>query len=165
MSANVSYKAKNLFVEFTGLTEELVDLLGDTLCCEVDLKDYLTEWVIFWFSASTAFRYQSHTLKTWSFSSDLDLDGLTIFNLGPNESDTPTGSTPNGNGEGKKTNKKLIIRLLVGIIGGLSILILVGMALWIHSNNKPGPNKHPDSGRRSPNDFLTTRKERSSRQH
>ncbi|CAN0920787.1 unnamed protein product, partial [Linum grandiflorum] len=160
MAASVSYKAKNLCVEFTGVTEsevgqeqqqqttvELVDVPGDTLCYEIDLKNFLTEWVVFGFSASTAFRYQSHTLKTWSFYSDLDSEG------GP----TIVKSKVNAGKEGKKMNKSLIIGLPVGIIGLLAILILAGMTIRARSDRKSRAGLHSDSGRRSPDGFLTAR--------
>ncbi|CAN0920788.1 Alpha-methyl-mannoside-specific lectin [Linum grandiflorum] len=164
MSASVSYKAKNLCVEFTGLTEsrevggkqavvKVVDVPEDTLCYEIDLMDYLTEWAVFGFSASTAFRYQSHTLKTWSFYSDLDsTGGPSMVKLGVNQSNTQTG---------KKTNRSVTIGLAAGIIGGLVILILAGTAILARSNKKSVPDLRSDSGCRSPDGFLATRKDRS----
>ncbi|CAN0920783.1 unnamed protein product [Linum grandiflorum] len=184
MSANVSYKTKNLCVEFMGIKESTeigkeeteVDVPGDTLCYELDLRDYLTEWTVFGFSASTAFRYQSHELKSWSFSSDLDSkSGSSIVKSEVNKSNTTqtrkneggktnkNNTTQIGKDEGQKANKSLITGLSVGIIGGLAILILVGTAIRARSTKKPGPNLHSDSGRRSPEGFLTARRDRSTR--
>ncbi|CAN0920780.1 unnamed protein product [Linum grandiflorum] len=161
MSASVSYKAKNLCVEFTGgLTTDVsqeqtevkvMDVPGDTLCYEIDMKNYLTEWAVFGFSASTSYMYQSHTLKTWSFSSDLEL-----------QVNRSNHTTQTGKDEGGKTNKNLIIGLSVGISGGLAILILVGTVIRARSNKRLGPNLQYDSGRRTPDGFLTARKDRSS---
>ncbi|CAN1284958.1 unnamed protein product [Linum perenne] len=156
MWARVTYKAGNLCAEFTGLTEKEVDVPGDTLCYEVDLKDYLTEWVVFGFSASTAFKYQSHTIKMWSFSSDLDSEGgPTMVKSGVNKSNTVNSSH-------KKMNKSLTIGLALGIIGALAIIIVVGMAIWVRSNKRPGRHLSSESGRRNPEGFLRARAERPS---
>ncbi|CAI0454623.1 unnamed protein product [Linum tenue] len=72
MWARVSYDGGKLCALFTGVTVNLTDVPMDSVCYEVDLRNYLTEWAVFGFSASTAWRYQSHTVYSWSFSSDLD---------------------------------------------------------------------------------------------
>ncbi|CAN1167719.1 unnamed protein product [Linum perenne] len=160
MRARVSYNAGNLCAEFTGLTEKEVDVPGDTLCYEVDLKDYLTEeWVVFGFSASTAFRYQSHTIKTWSFSSDLDSEGgPTMVKQEVSKSNTNTHTMLEDSGT-KKTNKTLIIGLVLGIISVLTIILIVGTVIWARSNKRPGRHLRLESGRRNPEGFLRARTE------
>ncbi|CAN1284957.1 hypothetical protein LINPERPRIM_LOCUS18805 [Linum perenne] len=119
-------------------------------------QDYLTEWVVFGFSASTAFKYQSHTIKMWSFSSDLDSEGgPTMVKSGVNKSNTVNSSH-------KKMNKSLTIGLALGIIGALAIIIVVGMAIWVRSNKRPGRHLSSESGRRNPEGFLRARAERPS---
>ncbi|CAN0920782.1 unnamed protein product [Linum grandiflorum] len=154
MSASVSYKDKNLCVEFTGINKtqtETVDVPNDTLCYVLDLKDYLTEWAVFGFSGSTGNYYQTQTLKTWSFFSDLDSEG------GPNLVTSEVKKE-----ESKKTTKSLIIGLAGGISSSLVILILAtGTTIWTRNKKKSG-YLHSDSGCRSPEGFLTGRKDRSS---
>ncbi|CAI0454634.1 unnamed protein product [Linum tenue] len=53
----VSYVAKKLCVVYNTTVEEEEEAVMDSLCYGVDLRDYLTEWVVVGFSASTAFRY------------------------------------------------------------------------------------------------------------
>ncbi|CAL1392556.1 unnamed protein product [Linum trigynum] len=99
----VSYEAKKkkLCVVYNTTTVE-----EETLCYGVDLRDYLPEWVVLGFSASTAFRYQSHTIKSWSFSSDLD----------GNYQDYITSTTT--------TTAGIIMRLILLVVG----IVLIGSA-------------------------------------
>ncbi|CAN0920775.1 L-type lectin-domain containing receptor kinase IX.1 [Linum grandiflorum] len=127
MWAQVSYRAKNLCVEFTGLTEDMTDIPRDTLCYQVDLKDYLTEWAVVGFSASTAFRYQSHTIKSWAFSSDLD--GERGPSTATDQAETQSRSGRK-NTKKKKKNTSLTIGLPLGIIGAFG-LVIVGVAISI----------------------------------
>ncbi|CAN1284966.1 Alpha-methyl-mannoside-specific lectin [Linum perenne] len=157
MSAQISYKAGNLCVEFTGLTKEMVDVPRDTLRYEVDFKDYLTEWAVFGFSASTAFRDQSHIVKTWSFSSDLDSEGApTMVKQGVNKNNTENTFEDSGR---KKTNKSLTIGVVLGSIGALAIIIIVVSTIWVRSNKRPGPHLSLESGRKNPECFLRARAE------
>ncbi|CAI0457413.1 unnamed protein product [Linum tenue] len=85
----------------------------DTLCYGVDLTHYLPEQVVFGFSSSTAWRSQSHTISSWSFSSS---------NL---VTATPTGSSARkdrSDGE----NGHLTMGLLIGmLLAGLALV-----AVW-----------------------------------
>ncbi|CAN1167717.1 hypothetical protein LINPERPRIM_LOCUS18806 [Linum perenne] len=123
-------------------------------------QDYLTEeWVVFGFSASTAFRYQSHTIKTWSFSSDLDSEGgPTMVKQEVSKSNTNTHTMLEDSGT-KKTNKTLIIGLVLGIISVLTIILIVGTVIWARSNKRPGRHLRLESGRRNPEGFLRARTE------
>ncbi|CAN1760880.1 hypothetical protein LINPERHAP1_LOCUS7695 [Linum perenne] len=111
-------------------------------------QDYLTEWAVFGFSASTAFRDQSHIVKTWSFSSDLDSEGApTMVKQGVNKNSR------------KKTNKSLTIGVVLGSIGALAIIIIVVSTIWVRSNKRPGPHLSLESGRKNPECFLRARAE------
>ncbi|CAN1284981.1 L-type lectin-domain containing receptor kinase IX.1 [Linum perenne] len=126
MWARVTYKATNLCVEFTGLTADMTDVPRDTLCYKVDLRNYLTEWTVLGFSASTAFRYQSHAVKSWAFSSDLD--AAATEPVAENES--------RRNSTKKKKNKSLTIGMPLGIIGVFGLLTIVATAGWIFSKRR-----------------------------
>ncbi|KAJ9159230.1 hypothetical protein P3X46_024750 [Hevea brasiliensis] len=69
MDARISYNSssKNLCVNFTGISEN--NIVEQNLCCEVDLRRYLPEWVILGFSAATGVCYEFHRIRSWSFDS------------------------------------------------------------------------------------------------
>ncbi|CAI0401232.1 unnamed protein product [Linum tenue] len=130
MWAQISYEAGNLCANFTGLTENLTEVPRDSLCYEVDLRDYLAEWAVVGFSGSTAWRYQSHTLKSWSFVSDLDAEG------GPT---TTTGSSGTV-GKKKKSKATMIVGSSVaGVVGFVGIVALIFWRPWQHRNNVKQP--------------------------
>ncbi|KAJ9159231.1 hypothetical protein P3X46_024751 [Hevea brasiliensis] len=70
MDARISYNSssKNLCVNFTGVSENII--VEQNLCCEVDLRRYLPEWVILGFSAATGVCYEFHRIRSWSFDSN-----------------------------------------------------------------------------------------------
>jgi serine/threonine protein kinase len=83
----------------------------------VDLRDYLPEWVTFGFSAATGNASTMHSIQTWSFSSTLE-DTVA--------KPTVASSTKRNPAPNRSKNKTL--RLAVGLGGGGSFL-LGGFAL------------------------------------
>ncbi|XP_050209139.1 L-type lectin-domain containing receptor kinase IX.1-like [Mercurialis annua] len=72
MDAGISYNSdkQNLSVTFTGIKPGNVTV-EQHLYHEIDLRKYLSEWVVFGFSASTGTKSEFHTIHSWSFSSIL----------------------------------------------------------------------------------------------
>ncbi|XP_058191407.1 L-type lectin-domain containing receptor kinase IX.1-like, partial [Rhododendron vialii] len=95
----------NLSVVFTGSTN--TSRVKDTIHFNIDLRDYLPEWVTFGFSAATGSLFEENTIKSWEFSSSFQ----SHKKLSPGGVDRVVG-------------------LVVGsgvLVGGL---ILAGFGLW-----------------------------------
>lgn len=111
----ISYNSssKNLSVVFTGYNVTV----NQSLSYIVDLREFLPEWVTFGFSAATGGTSAIHTIKSWDFSSSLEID-----NNNPN---------PKGPSHSKKRNTSMLV---VGFIAGGFILVggltMVLFALW-----------------------------------
>ncbi|KAH7833233.1 hypothetical protein Vadar_004277 [Vaccinium darrowii] len=99
----------NLSVVFTGSTN--TTRVNDTIHLIVDLRDYLPEWVTFGFSAATGASFEKHNVKSWEFSSSLQIND--------------------------PKPKKFAFGALVGIVVGSIVLVgglgLVGFGLWKRS--------------------------------
>ncbi|KAH7833063.1 hypothetical protein Vadar_002776 [Vaccinium darrowii] len=98
--------SKNLSVVFTGSTN--TSRVEDTIYLIVDLRDYLPEWVTFGFSAATGSRFEKNNLKSWEFSSSLQ-----IIETGKNVTDPVLNPRP----------KKFRLGALVGIVVGSECVI------------------------------------------
>ncbi|KAL1327053.1 hypothetical protein AAHE18_13G273700 [Arachis hypogaea] len=102
----------------------------DYVSYKVDLRDHLPEHVIVGFSAATGRLFEVNTLKSWSFSSSLDiLENVRNPMTAPAASPTPSPDSEKGNK----------LRLLVGIgIGAALILSLLvcALILWKKSRGK-----------------------------
>ncbi|KAK6945850.1 Legume lectin domain [Dillenia turbinata] len=74
IDAWISYDSisKILQVNFTGYQNNTK--LLQNLSYPIDLSNYLPEWVTFGISAATGIYYEIHTLRSWNFSSDLQID-------------------------------------------------------------------------------------------
>jgi serine/threonine protein kinase len=70
--ARISYNSssRNLNVLFTGLKNNAIE--WQSLSYNIDLRDYLPEWVTFGFSATTGLFAAMHTICTWDFNSTLE---------------------------------------------------------------------------------------------
>uniref|UniRef100_A0A7N2MYG2 Protein kinase domain-containing protein n=1 Tax=Quercus lobata TaxID=97700 RepID=A0A7N2MYG2_QUELO len=111
----ISYNSssKNLSVVFTGYNVTV----NQSLSYIVDLRNVLPEWVTFGFSAAAGGASAIHTIKSWDFSSSLEIDNNNTIPKGPS----------------KKRNT-FMLRLVVGFIAGGFILVggltMVLFALW-----------------------------------
>ncbi|MBA0782670.1 hypothetical protein Gotri_000520 [Gossypium trilobum] len=72
----ISYSAssKILQVSFTGFGEDNTTI-QQSLQYELDLRDYLSEWVTFGFASATGIYYELNTIHSWYFSSYLQIPG------------------------------------------------------------------------------------------
>ncbi|XP_057978154.1 L-type lectin-domain containing receptor kinase IX.1-like [Malania oleifera] len=100
--------SKNLSVSFTGFRGNVT--IQQSLNYEVDLRNYLPEWVKFGFSGATGSYYELHTIYSWEFSSTSQM----------------SENFTNGN----KKREGLVVGLGVG--GGVLIgmLCLAAFGLW-----------------------------------
>ncbi|KAK4562238.1 hypothetical protein RGQ29_004913 [Quercus rubra] len=116
----ISYNSRshNLSVVFTDFKYNVT--VNQSLSYIVDLRKVLPEWVTFGFSATTGTYAAIHTLKSWDFSSSLEID---------NNNTNPKG--PSLNLHSKKRNTPMLV---VGFIAGGFILVggltMVLFALW-----------------------------------
>ncbi|KAF2320601.1 hypothetical protein GH714_028874 [Hevea brasiliensis] len=92
MDARISYNSstKNLCVNFTGVSENII--VEQNLCCEVDLRRYLPEWVILGFSAATGV-FEFHRIRSWSFDSNFQTH-QNITTLSPPPPILPAPNSP-----------------------------------------------------------------------
>ncbi|XP_058191312.1 L-type lectin-domain containing receptor kinase IX.1-like [Rhododendron vialii] len=119
----------NLSVVFTNNNSKV----NDTIHFTVDLREYLPDWVTIGFSASTGENIETHTIKSWEFSSSLEI----------NETDkTVTVNTGNKNVTDpvKLGSKKISLGAVVGLVVGSAVLVggfvLVGFGFWRRSGAK-----------------------------
>jgi serine/threonine protein kinase len=98
-----------------------------SLSYQVDLRDYLPEWVTFGFSAATGASPAMHTIYTWNFTSTLE-DNVTEPTVAGSPSPTPA---PNGS----KNKLGLAVGLGVGgpfLFGGLALILF---CMWKRSRS------------------------------
>ncbi|XVF67312.1 hypothetical protein PTKIN_Ptkin10aG0110800 [Pterospermum kingtungense] len=81
---------------------------------EVDFRDYLSEWATFGFSSATGIYYELNSIRSWYFSSNLQIAG----------NKTSSSSTTNSN---KKGNNNTAV--VVGFTVGSSCILLVSLCL------------------------------------
>ncbi|KAG5254016.1 L-type lectin-domain containing receptor kinase [Salix suchowensis] len=114
--ARISYNSSthNLSVSFTGYINNTTEM--QFLSHIVSLRDILPERVRFGFSAATGASYAIHTLRSWDFSSSLEIDGN-------------AAASPPNNGT-RRNRKKNRTGLAVGLgVGGGAIV--VGAAMFV----------------------------------
>ncbi|XP_058191318.1 L-type lectin-domain containing receptor kinase IX.1-like [Rhododendron vialii] len=126
----ISYDSSshNLSVIFTGSTN--TTRVQDTIHFIIDLRDYLPDWVTIGFSASTGDNIETHTIKSWAFSSSLEINET-------NKSVTETNETVTGNRNVTPGSKKISLGAVVGLVVGSVVLVggfvLVGFGFWRRS--------------------------------
>ncbi|KAK6135649.1 hypothetical protein DH2020_030614 [Rehmannia glutinosa] len=121
----ISYNASNttLRVDFTGFLRNRT--WRDSLSYEVDLRDYLPEYVSFGFSAATGDWFEKHNIKSWEFSSSLQI------NVSSEEIIPIPGPEPGISiGGGKKNKTGLVVGLSVGLSVVVFALALASYWLW-----------------------------------
>ncbi|KAJ6751035.1 hypothetical protein OIU85_001558 [Salix viminalis] len=127
----ISYNSStnNLSVSFTGYINNTNE--KQFLSHIVSLRDILPERVTFGFSASTGDLYAIHTLRSWDFSSSLEIDA-NVSNDGnvTNPLDPPAASPPNNST--RRNQKKSRTGLAVGLgVGGGAIVVGAAMAGFV----------------------------------
>ncbi|QCD76601.1 Legume lectin [Vigna unguiculata] len=122
----------NLSVSFTG------NKLGPKpmkryISCNVDLRYYLPEWVIFGFSAATGVMFELNTLQSWSFHSTLQSDENVSNKIPPIAvSPSPSPFSTDTISPKQEGNKGLLMGLEVGVGIAATFLILglVCVLMW-----------------------------------
>ena len=71
---NYNSNSNDLCVAFTVFGENIT--IRQSLSVNVNLIDFLPDWVTFGFSATTGSTYAIHTIYSWDFSSSLEIVGL-----------------------------------------------------------------------------------------
>ena len=115
---NYNSSSQNLSVVFTVFRNN--DTVLQSLSHIVDLRDYLPEWVTFGFSAATGKFYAIHTIYSWDFSSNLEIDNNNTNPKGPNPALSPM----------KRNMSMFVVGFIAGgfiLVGGLAMVLFV---LW-----------------------------------
>nr|GMD11143.1 L-type lectin-domain containing receptor kinase IX.1-like [Ipomoea batatas] len=125
--ALITYRAssKTLRVGFTGFSDGYYQT--DSLSYEVDLRDYLPEFVSIGFSGATGWLFEKNTVSSWQFeSTPLRTDSVSAPPApSPSKPAAPTNHTviiP----EEKSSKKGLVIGLSIGV---LVFVVLLGLAI------------------------------------
>ncbi|KAJ6302698.1 hypothetical protein OIU77_016728 [Salix suchowensis] len=127
----ISYNSStnNMSVSFTGYITNTMEM--QFLSYIVSLRDILPERVTFGFSASTGDLYAIHTLRSWDFSSSLEIDA-NVTNDGnvTNPLDPAAASPPNNST--RRNRKKSRTGLAVGLgVGGGAIVVGAAMVGFV----------------------------------
>ncbi|KAF9665855.1 hypothetical protein SADUNF_Sadunf16G0168200 [Salix dunnii] len=123
----ISYNSSthNLSVSFTGYINNTNTTEMQFLSRIGSLRDILPERVSFGFSASTGKSYAIHTLRSWDFSSSLEIDGNVTNPLDPAVTSPPNNGT-------RRSLKKKRTGLAVGLgVGGGGIVVGVAMVGFV----------------------------------
>ncbi|XP_051138813.1 L-type lectin-domain containing receptor kinase IX.1-like [Andrographis paniculata] len=145
-NAWISYNAASMVlrVDFTSFTRNGSRI--DRIEHIVDLRQHLPEHVIFGFSAATGALFQRNTVKSWNFSSTLDLPEP---GRGPGPGPGPVIGTR------KKTG--MIVGLSLGLSAAVLVLVLTSYCIWKKSKSKSKSklkNKNNDSGYEQDEEFI-----------
>ncbi|RDX60453.1 L-type lectin-domain containing receptor kinase IX.1, partial [Mucuna pruriens] len=140
----IEYNASthNLNVSFTG-NKINGKPIKSHISCNVDLRDYLPEWVIFGFSAATGSMFEMNTLQSWSFHSSLQSNENVSRQIPPmaaspipNPSPSPIATA--NISPTQEDNKGLLmgIEIGIGIAASFLILGLVCILMWKRAKGK-----------------------------
>ncbi|KAL3621016.1 hypothetical protein CASFOL_035928 [Castilleja foliolosa] len=135
----ISYNASSMMlrVEVTGVSGNMT--WRDSLSYEVDLRDILPEYVTFGFSAATGALFETHSVRSWQFSSSLEFN-VTSEEITPNPARAPR---PRPDPENKNETG-----LIVGLSVGLSVVVfgvmLASYCLWWRKKYKKRLSDHDD---------------------
>ncbi|GFP86856.1 L-type lectin-domain containing receptor kinase ix.1 [Phtheirospermum japonicum] len=125
----ISYNATSMMlrVEVTGPSGNRT--WRDSLSYEVDLRDILPEYVTFGFSAATGALFETHNVRSWQFSSSLEINVTS-------EEITPIPGPGPGPDPENKTG--LIVGLSVGPSAVIFGVALASYCLWWRKKYKKG---------------------------
>ncbi|MFS7920482.1 putative protein kinase RLK-Pelle-L-LEC family [Helianthus anomalus] len=108
------------------------DTLHQRISYVVDLRDHLPEWVTFGFSGATGNTAVIHSIYTWDFSSNLNIDENT---MSPN----PAPETVANQGPGARPKPdKSKAGFVTGLVIGCVVLTGLGLAMFKLRKNKKG---------------------------
>ncbi|KAK4724233.1 hypothetical protein R3W88_027012 [Solanum pinnatisectum] len=120
---NYNSNSKNLSVVFTGFQPQgnnITLTVLQNLSYNLDLREYLPEWVTFGFTGGAGSRFAFQRIYSWNFTSSLDNvtdTGVTLSNTKPK--DAPT-----------KTKLGLVVGLISGGCVLVAVCALVLFAFW-----------------------------------
>ncbi|WVY95431.1 hypothetical protein V8G54_034519 [Vigna mungo] len=122
-----------LNVSFSGNAEPTKRYIS----CNVDLRYYLPEWVIFGFSAATGVMFELNTLLSWSFHSTLQSNKnlsnkIPPIAVSPSPNPSPSPFSTDTISPKQEGNKGLLMGLEVGVGIATTFLILglVCVLMW-----------------------------------
>ncbi|PHU29455.1 hypothetical protein BC332_01548 [Capsicum chinense] len=122
----ISYNStsKNLSVVFTGfrLQGNTTVTVRQRLSYNLDLREYLPEWVTFGFTGATGDLFALQSIYSWNFTSSLEHnDNIT----------DPDITLPNPKPEHapKKNKKKNKLGLVIGVVSGSCVLVAVSVLM------------------------------------
>ncbi|KDP35962.1 hypothetical protein JCGZ_09934 [Jatropha curcas] len=127
--ASVRYEStlKRLTVTFTGFGSSN-NVIEQNLSYDVDLRDYLPEWVTVGFSAATGWSSEMHTLYSWSFTSSLE-ENDKPKDKAPTENTPKIIDVPRNDKSTNRSNK--VTGLVIGL--GVGVCVFVGVILsWLY---------------------------------
>ncbi|KAF3969471.1 hypothetical protein CMV_006742 [Castanea mollissima] len=110
---NYNSSSNDLCVAFTGFGDNIT--VRQSLSVNVNLIDFLPDWVTFGFSATTGSAYAIHTIYSWDFSSSLEIVGLS-----PNSA----------SGQGKDNKLGFIFVVVFSTVVGFFFVVLILFVLW-----------------------------------
>ncbi|XP_047340371.1 L-type lectin-domain containing receptor kinase IX.1-like [Impatiens glandulifera] len=129
MNAWISYHnvLQRLTVVFSNYSTDNLSVPDSnaTLVYNVDLRNWLPEWVSFGFTASTGINFEQNTIKSWSFNST-DIPGTSPTT----QNDQPPPPPPPPPPPVIKDNKNKIIRISLAV-GSSALVIIIIILAWI----------------------------------
>ncbi|XP_050261134.1 L-type lectin-domain containing receptor kinase IX.1-like [Quercus robur] len=111
----ISYNSSSndLCVAFTGFGDNVT--VRQSLSTNVNLIDFLPDWVTFGFSAATGNDCAIHTIYSWYFSTSLEIVGLS-----PNSA----------SGQGKENKLRFAFLVVFSTVVGFVFVVLILFVLW-----------------------------------
>ncbi|KAK7818421.1 agglutinin-2 [Quercus suber] len=110
---NYNSSSNDLCVAFTVFGDNIT--LRQSLSVNVNLIDFLPDWVTFGFSAATGGAYAIHTIYSWDFSSSLEIVGLS-----PNSA----------SGQGKDNKLGFVFVVVFSTVVGFFVVVLILFVSW-----------------------------------
>ena len=110
---NYNSSSNDLSVAFTVFGDNIT--ARQSLSINVNLIDFLPDWVTFGFSASIGSFYAIHTIYSWDFSSSLEIVGLS-----PNSA----------SGQGKDNKLGFVFAVVFSTVVGIVVVVLILFVSW-----------------------------------
>ncbi|KDP37605.1 hypothetical protein JCGZ_06948 [Jatropha curcas] len=120
VNASITYDStlKRLTVSFTAFSNN-DELIEQNLIYDVDLRDYLPEWVNIGFSAATGSAFEQHNLYSWFFTSNLQEPKHIV----PKDNTLQITDVPKNNTSTHRSNSNKVIGLAIGLSIGLCVFV------------------------------------------
>ncbi|XP_037492576.1 L-type lectin-domain containing receptor kinase IX.1 [Jatropha curcas] len=124
VNASITYDStlKRLTVSFTAFSNN-DELIEQNLIYDVDLRDYLPEWVNIGFSAATGSAFEQHNLYSWFFTSNLQEPKHIPKHIVPKDNTLQITDVPKNNTSTNRSNSNKVIGLAIGLSIGLCVFV------------------------------------------